>query len=30
VVRATIAAVRYAVLGAPEPDHGDVLEVPTA
>ena len=30
VARATVAAVRYAVLGAPEPDHGDVLEVPTA
>jgi TRAP-type C4-dicarboxylate transport system permease small subunit len=30
VVRATIAAVKYAVLGAPEPDLGDVLEVPTS
>jgi TRAP-type C4-dicarboxylate transport system permease small subunit len=30
VVRATVAAVRYAVLGAPEPDLGDVLEVPTS
>jgi len=27
VVRATVAAVRYAVLGAPEPDHGDLTEV---
>ncbi len=27
VIRATVAAVRYAVLGAPEPDHGDLVEV---
>ncbi|MDQ4051408.1 MAG: TRAP transporter small permease [Actinomycetota bacterium] len=27
VIRATVAAVKYAVLGAPEPDHGDLLEV---
>ena len=27
VVRATVAAVRYAVLGAPEPDHGELAEV---
>jgi TRAP-type C4-dicarboxylate transport system permease small subunit len=26
-VRATVAAVRYAVLGAPEPDHGDLPEL---
>lgn len=30
IVRATFAAVKYAVLGAPEPDFGDVLEVPTS
>jgi TRAP-type C4-dicarboxylate transport system permease small subunit len=29
VVRATIAAVRYAVLGAPEPDLDDLVGVPT-
>lgn len=27
VIRATVAAVRYAVLGAPEPDHGELPEV---
>ena len=26
-IRATIAAVQYAVLGAPEPDHGDLPEL---
>lgn len=27
VIRATVAAVRYAVIGAPEPDHGELPEV---
>ena len=30
IVRATVAAAKYAVLGAPEPDLGDVLGVPTS
>lgn len=30
VVRATVAAVKYAVLGAPEPDFADTLDVPTS